>query len=134
MLTSCREGILNFTCSGVCLMTLSFSCCDLNWIRIELITSIESIIIDGLLRLLAYYDIYRINMDSLFESSERHLNHRWIKRKWTQFIMSSIQFKSVDLPSWNCRGLLVSMTKRPVVKSWPNFVHRCDTRYKSIQV
>lgn len=80
-------------------MTLSFSCCDLNWIGIELITSIESIIIDGLLRLLAYYDIYRINMDSLFESSERHLNHRWIKRQWTQFIMSSIQFKSVDLPS-----------------------------------
>lgn len=90
---------MNFTCSGVCLMTLSFSCCDLNWIGIELITSIESIIIDGLLRLLAYYDIYRINMDSLFESSERHFNHRWIKRKWTQFIMSSIQFKSVDLPS-----------------------------------
>lgn len=80
-------------------MTLSFSCCDLNWIGIELITSIESIIIDGLLRLLAYYDIYRINMDSLFESSERHLNHRRIKREWTQFIMSSIQFKSVDLPS-----------------------------------
>lgn len=44
-------------------MTLSFSCCDLNWIGIELITSIESIIIDGLLRLLAYYDIYSINMD-----------------------------------------------------------------------
>lgn len=80
-------------------MTLSFSCCDLNWIGIELITSIESIIIDGLLRLLAYYDICSINMDSLFESSERHLNYRWIKRKWIQFIMSSIQFKSVDLPS-----------------------------------
>lgn len=81
-------------------MTLSFSCCDLNWIRIELITSIESIIIDGLLRLLAYYDIYRINMDSLFESSERHLNHRWIKRKLMDTIYNaSIQFKSVDLPS-----------------------------------
>lgn len=39
-------------------MTLLFSCCDLNWIGIELITSIESIIIDGLLRLLVYYDIY----------------------------------------------------------------------------
>lgn len=39
-------------------MTLLFSCCDLNWTGIELITSIESIIIDGLLRLLVYYDIY----------------------------------------------------------------------------
>lgn len=79
-------------------MTLSFSCCDLNWIRIELITSIESIIIDGLLRLLAYYDIYRINMDSLFESSERHLNHRWIKRKWTQFIMPLFSLNLLTCP------------------------------------
>lgn len=39
-------------------MILLFSCCDLNWIGIELINSIESIIIDGLLRLLVYYDIY----------------------------------------------------------------------------
>lgn len=73
---------MNFICSGVCLMIFLFFCCDFNWIRIELIISIELIIIDGLFRLLVYYDIYRINMDSLFEFFERYLNYRWIKRKW----------------------------------------------------
>lgn len=82
MLILCREGILNFICSGVCLMIFLFFCCDFNWIGIELIISIELIIIDGLFRLLVYYDIYRINMDSLFEFFERYLNYRRIKRKW----------------------------------------------------
>lgn len=66
MLILCREGILNFICSGVCLMIFLFFCCDFNWIGIELIISIELIIIDGLFRLLVYYDIYSINMDLSF--------------------------------------------------------------------
>lgn len=73
---------MNFICSGVCLMIFLFFCCDFNWIGIELIISIELIIIDGLFRLLVYYDICSINMDSLFEFFERYLNYRWIKRKW----------------------------------------------------